>query len=198
MDGAIDRFASNHTVAKLLRITPAKVAALRRDAYARWRTLSNENTEDIIKRVLRSALTEASLKNAARYASERRKEEGFLAILIEHPDYRTEFEQAVKDTGALPIYERNREVIILHYETLLKLAENMNLLDKDPAKIQAKLKKLCGTKTDLEGFLKKDIKELTWDDARSALDSVGAKVIAGTLTVGMTTLFQAIFPFLTK
>jgi hypothetical protein len=198
MDGAIDRFSSNHAVARSLRITPSKVAALRRDAYARWRTLSTETPEDVIKRILRNALTDESLNNAARYASERRKEDGFLALLIEHPDYRTEFEQAVKDTGAIPIYERNREAIIIDYQTLLKLAENMDLLEKDPAKLQAKLKKLCGSKTDLEGFLKKDAKELTWDDARSALNSVGAKVISGALTVGMATLFQAIFPFLTK
>lgn len=198
MDGAIERFSSNHEVARQLRITPAKVAALRRDAYARWRTLSNESTADIIKRVLRKALTEESLNNAARYASERRKEEGFLAILIEHPDYRTEFEQAVKDTGAIPIYERNREVLILHYETLIKLAENMDLLEKDPAKLQAKLKKLCGTKTDLEGFLKKNVKELTWEDARSALDSVGAKVISGVVSGGLAALFPLIFPFLSK
>jgi hypothetical protein len=198
MDGAIDRFASNHSVARSLRITPSKVASLRRDAYARWRTLSTETTADIIKRVLRSALTEESLINAARYASERRKEEGFLAILIEHPDYRAEFEEAVKKAGAIPIYERNREVILLNYETLLKLAENMDLLEKDPAKLQAKLKKLCGTKTDLEGFLKKNINDLTWDDARAALNSAGAKVISGALTVGMATLFQTIFPFLTR
>ena len=82
MDGAIERFSSNHEVARQLRITPAKVTALRRDAYARWRTLSNESTADIIKRVLRQALTETSLNNAARYASERRKEDGFLAILV--------------------------------------------------------------------------------------------------------------------
>jgi sulfur transfer complex TusBCD TusB component (DsrH family) len=198
MDGAIDRFSSNHAVARSLRITPAKVAALRRDAYARWRTLSSESTEDVIKRVLSNTLTEGSLNNAARYASERRKEDGFLALLIEHPDYRTEFEEAIKDTGAIPIYERNREVLIIHYETLIKLAENMDLLEKDPAKLQAKLKKLCGSKTDLEGFLKKDIKELSWDNARDALNSVGAKVISGALTFGMSTLFQAIFPFLTK
>ncbi len=199
MDGAIDRFSSNHAVARSLRITPSKVAALRRDAYARWRTLSNETTADIIKRVLRYSLTEERLNNAAKFATERRKEDGFLALLIEHPDYRSEFEQAVKDTGAIPIYERNREVIVIDYKTLLTLAENMDLLEKDPAKIQSRLKRVfSGTKTDLNGFLKKDVKELTWDDARSALNSAGSQVMSAAITGGMVTLLRAILPFLSQ
>ncbi len=165
---------------------------LMRALRPRWKT------ENVIKKILRNALTEKNLSNTARHASKRRKEDGFLAILIEHPDYRTEFEEAVKGAGAIPIYERNREVIVIDYKTLLIIAENMDLLETDPAKLQTKLKKLCGTKTDLEGFLKKDIKQLTWDDARSALNSVGAKVISETLPISISTLFQAIFPFLAK
>ena len=38
-DGALTRNLSNYDIARQLRITEAKVAGLRRDAYARWRPL---------------------------------------------------------------------------------------------------------------------------------------------------------------
>ncbi|AEQ95144.1 hypothetical protein XOC_0938 [Xanthomonas oryzae pv. oryzicola BLS256] len=41
-DGAISRNSSNAMVALQLRVTSAKVKALRRDGYARWRSLVPE------------------------------------------------------------------------------------------------------------------------------------------------------------
>ncbi|GAB4543254.1 MAG: hypothetical protein Fur002_14910 [Anaerolineales bacterium] len=196
-DGAIERFASNHTVAKQLRLTPAKVAALRRDAYARWRPLLNLTTREMIKHVLENALTEKKLASAARYASERSASEGFLALVIEHPDYRAEMEEAIKNLDGIPIYERNPQVILIHYKTLFELAQQHELLDSFP-NIQKSLKSLCGTKVkDLEGFLKKSAKDLTWDDVRAALSSAAAKVIASEVTgVALPALLQAAMSFL--
>lgn len=196
-DGAIDRFASNHVVAKQLRLTPSKVAALRKDSYARWRPLVDISTKDMIKHVLKHTLTKEKLANAARYASERTAKEGFLALLIEHPDYRAEMEEAIKNLDGIPIYERNAQVILIHYETLFQLAKDFGLLDEFP-KIQASLKKLCGSKvSDLEGFLKKDAKDLTWDDVRAALTSTTAKIIAGELSsIALPALLKTALSFL--
>jgi len=196
LDGAIDRRAPNHAVARQLRVTPSRVASLRRDAYARWRPLVQDDPVKVLQRILKETLTPERLDSAARYASERRREDGFLALLVEHPDDRLELEQAIKEAGAIPVHERNREVVLVHYETLFELAEKFAFLDQDPAKIQKALKKLFRSETDLEGFLKKDIGELTWQDAREALNSAGAKVVSGGIGKGATALLKLAFPFL--
>jgi len=51
-DGAIDRNASNHAAAAQLRVTPAKLRALRRDGYARWRQLVAEPADEALRRIL--------------------------------------------------------------------------------------------------------------------------------------------------
>lgn len=196
-DGAIDRFASNHAVARQLRLTPSKVAALRKDSYARWRPLTDVSTKEMIMYILKHTLTKERLANAARYASERTAKEGFLALLIEHPDYRAEMEEAIKSLDGIPVYERNAQVILIHYETLFQLAKKFDLLD-EYSKIQTSLKKLCGSKvSDLEGFLKKDAKDLTWDDVRAALNSTAAKIVAGKLTsIALPALLKTALSFL--
>lgn len=196
LDGAIDRQAPNHAVARQLRVTPSRVASLRRDAYARWRPLVGDNSEKVLQRILRETLTPARLNSAARYASERKREDGFLALLVEHPDDRLELEQAIKVAGAIPVYERNREVLLVHYETLFDLAEQFAFLEQDPVKVQKSLKKLFRTETDLEGFLTKDIGDLTWQDAREALNSAGAMVVSDGIKKGVPFLLKLAFPFL--
>jgi hypothetical protein len=195
-DGAIDRFASNHTVAKQLRLTPSKVSTLRKDAYARWRPLVNITTQEMIKHILKHTLTREKLASAARYASEKNAQEGFLALMIEHPDYRAEMEEAIKNLDGIPIYERNPQVILIHHETLFQLAKEFNLLDGF-GDIQKSLKKLCGSKVkDLEEFLKKDAKDLTWDDVRAALNSTAAKIIAKDLPIALPALLMSAMAFL--
>ena len=44
-DGTVGRDESNATVAARLRVTPAKIKALRRDGYARWRALVPEDDD---------------------------------------------------------------------------------------------------------------------------------------------------------
>jgi len=204
-DGFIDRFASNHVVAKQLRLTPSKISSLRRDAYARWRPLVAGTTQQVIRRILKHTLTKPKLTSAARYASEKSAKDGFLALLVEHPDDRAELEEALKNLDAIPVYERNPQVILVHYETLFQLAKEYELLD-DFEDIQKALKKLCGNRAkDLEDFLKKDIKKLEWEDVRAALNATAAKIAAGQLVtlaagelskVDFAALAQAIFSFL--
>ena len=100
-DGAIGRDESNFTVAGKLRVTPAKVKALRRDGYARWRALVPEERDAALQRIVATVLTEANLKAGAKHVSERSRKDGFLAIRIEHPDDHQQFEQAILDVGAL-------------------------------------------------------------------------------------------------
>lgn len=193
-DGAIERGASNYEVARALRVTESKVAALRKDAYARWRPLTHEQPSDVLKRVFLRALNKGQLEQTLRYATERRMHDGFLPLLVEHPDDRAEVEHAIKEAGAIPIFERNREVILIHYETLLEIAQRLDLLEKDPRKIQTEFKKLFSTQATLRDFLKTPTGQLTWPGARAALNDAFALVLEGSLRGLLPSLLKAVIP----
>lgn len=195
-DGAVGRGESNSAVAAKLRVTPAKIKALRRDGYARWRALVPEDDNAALQRIVASVLTEANLRSGAKHVSERSRKEGFLAIRIEHPDDAQRFEQAILDVGALPVYERNREVVAVRFDTLLKVAEKWGYLQPDPEKIAKELKKLTPTAEEVADLLKKDVTKLRWEDARNALNSLGAKAIASTAEGGLKGLLKIVFPFI--
>lgn len=195
-DGAIDRGASNAAVALQLRVTPAKVKGLRRDGYARWRALVPEDSEAALQRIAATVLTEANLRSGAKHVSERSRKEGFLAVRIEHPDDAQRFEQAILDVGALPVYERNREVVAVRFDTLLKIAERWGYLQPDPQAMAAALKKLAPASEEVADLLKKDVTQLRWDDVRRALNSLGAKAVSSTVEGGLKGLLKLVFPFI--
>jgi hypothetical protein len=195
-DGAIDRGASNAAVALQLRVTPAKVKGLRRDGYARWRALVPEDADDALQRIAATVLTEANLRSGAKHVSERSRREGFLAIRIEHPDDAQRFEQAILEVGALPVYERNREVVAVRFDTLLKIAERWGYLQPDPQATVAALKKLAPASQEVADLLKKDVTQLRWDDVRGALNSLGAKAVGSTVEGGLKGLLKLVFPFI--
>jgi len=195
-DGAILRAESNFTVASHLRVTPAKVKALRRDGYARWRALVPEESDAALQRIVATVLTETNLRSGAKHVSERSRKDGFLAIRIEHPDDQQQFEQAILDVGALPVYEHNRDVVAVRFDTLLKIAEKWGYLQPDPQAISAELKKLAPTAEEVAELLKKDVTKLRWQDARNALNSLGAKAIASTTEGGLKGLLKIVFPFI--
>ena len=195
-DGAIGRDESNFTVAGKLRVTPAKVKALRRDGYARWRALVPEERDAALQRIVATVLTEANLKAGAKHVSERSRKDGFLAIRIEHPDDHQQFEQAILDVGALPGYERNRDVVAVRFDTLLKIAEKWGYLQADPKAITTELNKLAPTAEEVADLLKKDITKLRWQVVRNALNSLGAKAIASTAEGGLKGLLKIVFPFI--
>ncbi|MFT4256409.1 MAG: hypothetical protein QM599_05565 [Pseudoxanthomonas sp.] len=195
-DGAIGRDEGNAAVAAKLRVTPAKVKALRRDGYARWRALVPEDDEAALRRIAASVLTEANLRSGAKHVSERSRKDGFLAIRIEHPDDALRFEQAILDVGALPVHERNREVVAVRFDTLLKIAEKWGYLQPDAEKIAQELKKLAPTADEVADLLKKDLGKLRWEDARNALNSLGAKAISSTAEGGLKGLLKIVFPFI--
>lgn len=195
-DGAIDRSESNFTVAGKLRVTPAKVRALRRDGYARWRALVPEPREVALQRIASTVLIAANLRAGAKHVSERSRKEGFLAVRIEHPDDQQQFEQAILDVGALPVYERNREVVAVRFDTLLTIAERWGFLQPDAEHIRAELRKLAPASEEVAELLKKDVGKLRWQDARNALNSLGAEAIASTAEDGLKKLLRLVFPFL--
>ncbi|SEL74217.1 hypothetical protein SAMN05428989_2388 [Pseudoxanthomonas sp. GM95] len=195
-DGAISRSSSNAVAALQLRITPTRVKSLRRDGYARWRALVPEESDAALQRIVATVLTEENLRSGAKHVSERAKKDGFLAIRVEHPDDAQQFEQAILDVGALPVYERNREVVAVRFDTLLKIAEKWGYLQPDPAAITRELKKLQPTASEVADLLQKDVAKLRWDDARNALNSLGAKAIASTAEGGLKGLLKLVFPFL--
>ncbi len=195
-DGAIDRGTSNARVALQLRVTPAKVKGLRRDGYARWRALVPEDADAALQRIAATVLTEANLRSGAKHVSERSRKEGFLAIRIEHPDDAQRFEQAILEVGALPVYERNREVVAVRFDTLLKIAERWGYLQPDPQAVAAALKKLAPASEEVADLLKKDVTQLRWDDVRRALNSLGAKAVSSTVEGGLRGLLKLAFPFI--
>lgn len=195
-DGAISRSSSNAVAALQLRITPARVKSLRRDGYARWRALVPEESDAALQRIVATVLTEDNLRSGAKHVSERAKKDGFLAIRVEHPDDAQQFEQAILEVGALPVYERNREVVAVRFDTLLKIAERWGYLQPDPAAIARELKKLQPAASEVADLLQKDITKLRWEDARNALNSLGAKAIASTAEGGLKGLLKIVFPFL--
>lgn len=195
-DGAVDRSASNATVALQLRVTPAKVKGLRRDGYARWRALVPEDADAALQRIVATVLTEANLRSGAKHVSERSRKDGFLAVRIEHPDDAQRFEQAILEVGALPVYERNREVVAVRFDTLLKIAERWGFLQPDPQATVAALKKLAPTSEEVADLLKKEVAQLRWDDVRRALNSLGAKAVSSTVEGGLKGLLKLAFPFI--
>ena len=195
-DGAINRSDSNAAVALQLRVTPAKVKGLRRDGYARWRALVPEEGEAALQRIVAAVLTEANLRSGAKHVSERSRKDGFLAVRVEHPDDRLQFEQAILDAGALPVYERNREVLAVRFDTLVALAERSGFLQADTEAVVKVLRKLAPTSEELADLLKKDVARLRWEDVRSALNSLGAKAVSSSAEGGLKGLLKVVFPFL--
>ncbi|CBA17228.1 hypothetical protein [Xanthomonas albilineans] len=195
-DGAIARSDSNALVALRLRVTPAKVKGLRRDGYARWRALVPEDGETALQRIVAALLTEDNLRAGAKHVSERSKKDGFLAIRIEHPDDQQRFEQAILDVGAMPVYERNRDVIAVRFDTLLKIAERWGYLQPEPEKVTRALEKLAPTAEEVADLLKQDLSKLRWQDVRRALNSLGVKAIASTAEDGLKGLLKLAFPFI--
>ena len=195
-DGAIDRNSSNHAAASLLRITPAKLRALRSDGYARWRQLVAEPADVALRRILGHVLTDANLRAGSRHVSERSRKDGFLAVRVEHPDDRLQLEQAILDAGALPVYERNREVLAVRFDTLVALAERSGFLQPETEAGVKALRKLAPASEELADLLEKDVATLRWQDARNALNSLGAKAVSSSAEGAMKSLLKLVFPFL--
>ena len=94
------------------------------------------------------------------------------------------------------VNERNREVVAVRFDTLLAIAERWGYLQTDPASVVAELKKLTPTAEEVADLLKKDVSKLRWQDARNALNSLGAKAVTSTAEGGLKGLLKIVFPFI--
>jgi hypothetical protein len=117
-------------------------------------------------------------------------------VRVEHPDDRQLFEQAVLDAGGLPVYERNREVLAVRFDTLVALAEKAGFLQQDTEAMVKELRKLAPGSEELADLLRKDVTKLRWEDARSALNSLGAKAVSSSAEGAVKGLLKLVFPFL--
>lgn len=182
-DGALDRSASNYDLARELRLTESRVALLRKDAYARWRLLNPEEPQAVLQRIFQTALAEKKLEHVMKFSTERRMSEGFIPLLIEHPDDRAEMERAIKVAGGIPIHERNREVILISHTLLLDIADHHSLLQNDPKHIRDQLKQIAkeveailASDTTLKEFLQLPLEKITPAAIRAAFNDAGATV----------------------
>lgn len=195
-DGAINRTASNFDVARHLRLTPARVKTLRRDAYARWRPLVGDNRKNQLKAILSEILTVKSISVGSKYVSEKTRKDGFLAVRVEHADDRQELEEAILSAGGLPVYERNRDVLVVRFDTLLAIAEDFEFIDRDPARVRAALKKLAPAVDEVKDLLRKDVSDLKWEEVRSAFNAAGAEAVSSLITTNVIALLRIALPFL--
>lgn len=196
IDGAIGKGDNSYDVARKLRITEERVKSLRKYAYARWRTLIEETPQEALKRIISRILTVENIKAGAVHASEKKREDGFLSVMIEHPDDRAEFEHAIKALGAIPVYERNTEVIDVRFDTLIEIAEKNNFFDTNPKAIRDALKGIEPSAEALDELLKTPISRLKWRDVRSALNALGADAIKSLATSKLESLLKIVFPFM--
>ncbi len=107
--------------------------------------------------------------------------EGFVPLIVEHPDDRMEIENAIKEAGGIPVYERNREVLLIHYKILIGIASELGIVI-DKRKAQLEIKRVVGDAETLKGFLTKPLNQITREDIRDALNEAGALVIEEGLT----------------
>jgi hypothetical protein len=196
IDGAIDRQQDNYNAARILGITPQKINSLRRDSYARWRHLINEDRAACLKRIYSKMLTSENIKSGAIHAAEKNKKDGFIAVRIDHADDRAELEQSIIEVGGIPVFERNRDVLCIHFSTLISIGERYGFLENDSRKIRNQLKSLAPAAEEVMQLLKKDIKDITWVDLRTVLNSVGAKSVSGMVDTKVSDLLKLAFPFL--
>lgn len=141
-------------------------------------------------------MTPQNIAAGGRHVAEKHKSEGFLALRIEHPDDRDQFEKAISDIGAIPVHERNREVVAVHFETLLLIAEKYGFLQPDKDAVLGALRELAPASEKLQELLTKDVRRIRWKDVRSVLNSVGAEAVAGAIDTKVTDLLKLLFPFL--
>lgn len=117
--GLLGKEAPNYDVARLLNLTPQRVASLRRDAYARW--AEEQEIIELVQNEIAKAMRPEKLKSAMNYGSLHEKSAGWFPLAVEHPAARAEVEAHVKRDEGIVIYERNREVIQVQYPHLLSV-----------------------------------------------------------------------------
>jgi|GEM_PF-193380 len=161
------RKLSNYELAQKLRIPISKVKSLRKDAYARWQESYNEENlskqiTDILQDILQLDKIDRGRKNMSNQKS---PDDGYFAVTIEHPYDREVFEQALREIDARPIYERNREVILVNIESVVQIANKYKILSKQANKDYTKLQKVKS----INDILSQNIETINFRDSKDLL-----------------------------
>lgn len=188
--GIVSSHADNHTLGQVLRLTPTKVKSLRRDAYARWAGAAE--VREHLRASLQRCFEPARLTTMLSENADIVKAKKHLPLLLEHPSDWFGFEQLLKQRGSVPRYARNPEVLLVPVSALLELLPEV--LGSEPTReaIRSVQRTVKETPT-LKGFLTKDLKDLTWGEAREVLNGTLATAIEKAATDSLVTLLAGTF-----
>lgn len=164
--GVLDSRMSNHDTARRLRLTPKKVSALRREAWARW--ASPGDVQEHLRQTLRATFKPAVLKRVLQDNLSVWKKERLVPLLLEHPSDHSEVEQFLKTQHCIPHYAKNREVLLVPHDQIVPLLEHA--ADGLDAKRQREIKKSFAENTTLKELITKDLSKLSWEETRAALN----------------------------
>jgi len=189
LSGLVPTQASHHEVAKLLRVTPRRVAALRRDAWARW---ARENE---IREHLRGTLQALFEPDAIRTVLEENRKvwqvDGLLPVALEHPSDRAEVEQFLKRRHSVVHTARNREVLLLTHTAALDLAQSV--VGEISEKQKQAIRSAFGKDATLKTFLTKDIRKSSWREARVVLGNTLGQVLEKATVDGAAKALAVVF-----
>lgn len=171
--GAVDEWASNHEVARVLRITPRRVATLRHDSYARWADTAHRRRR--LERRLKNYFTEPNIAAVLRESRREDLEDGLLPIVLEHPAERADFEEAIKRVRGVPRHERNREVLLVSFHALTELM-SMVQLGREPKEALELVHREFAKHATLKSLLRRDLTKVSAAEARTVLNEVGANI----------------------
>lgn len=191
-DGALSRTNNSFDVARILNLTVAKTKSLRKDAAARWAGLTGTR-QDFLKTILLQVLSVNRLMSAAKHTARDNLNDGLIAVWIEHPGDRLEFERAVLEVGGLPLRDRNAEILLVRFDVLTALAEK-HLPVADIMVACESLRALGPVTEELDTLLKKDVMKISLKDLRSVINSLGIKATNGLINISAFKLLGILSP----
>lgn len=170
-NGILDFEKSIYDTSKLLKITPTKVKNLILNSSLRW---GNIDAKEILEKIFDDILTKEKLE-LVKEENKKYFEENKLPILLENPVYKMEFENAIKTLSSIPEYTFNKEVLIISISSVIELAKN--IYGKEPIFISD----LKTDQTKIEDILKKDIKEIEFNDFTNLVKSLRKNITNNTI-----------------
>jgi hypothetical protein len=160
-------------VARDLRITEAKLNSLRRESHSKWHSISKVDRSSVMRNLLLNNLSDESLDRKKNYSD---KKDGRVPIQFDHPIDKEDFIHHLKELGEIPVFERNRDVILVPFGDLLEIARKFGVKVAEPEKIAFEMERLF-TKFSLGKFLTQPLNKITWFEVRMALNEAGAKFV---------------------
>jgi len=111
---------TNYDWAKLLRLTPARIKAMRLEAHQRFGQLLEENSADDAEQFLKNFVELQSI-DVKGFKSSGDIDEVTVSFVVEDPVVQMEIENELKSVGSYLDFHRNREVIRLKLTDFFRL-----------------------------------------------------------------------------